>query len=276
MIRYSPKIDLVFRKLFGSEENKVILLSLVNSILNFRSPIKDLTIKNPYNLATYVGGKTSILDIKAVDENGTWYDIELQIGEQGFYGKRALYYLSKMYVDQLENAEQFSLLNKTIGIHLIDFKYFYDERYARHFVYKDNETNEYDENLSYQQLYFIELSKFNKDWSESRTLLERWVTFLNRAHRLEKGEIPQEIAGDSEMVMAAKKLDEMSFTREELEIYESERKKRMDAQEELRTALEKGKDEGRKEGREEGLDQALKKMISSGITEIDAKRILGL
>ncbi|MBF0406624.1 MAG: Rpn family recombination-promoting nuclease/putative transposase [Candidatus Riflebacteria bacterium] len=272
MGRYSPKIDLVFRKLFGSEENKLILLSLVNSILNCKPAIKDLTIKNPYNLATYVGGKTSILDIKAVDENGTWYDIELQIGEQGFYGKRALYYLSKMYVDQLENAEQFSLLNKTIGIHLIDFKYFYDERYVRHFVYKDNETNEYDENLSYQQLYFIELNKFDKDWSESRTLLERWVTFLNRSHRLEKGEIPKEIAGYSEMVMAAKKLDEMSFTKEELEIYESERKKRMDAHEELRTALEKGE----KKGYEKGMDQALKKMIASGMNEIDAKKILGL
>ncbi len=107
MCRYNPKIDLVFRKLFGSEENKDILLSFVNSILEQEMTITDLKLKNPYNIASYIEGKTSILDIKAVDENGIWYDIEMQIGEQGFYGKRALYYWSKVYSEQIEKAEKY-------------------------------------------------------------------------------------------------------------------------------------------------------------------------
>ena len=102
--KYSPKIDIVFRKLFGSEENKDLLLSLINGILDCHPRLTDLTIKNPYNLPRYLAEKTSILDVKAVDEQGTWYDIEMQIGEHGFYGKRALYYLSKMYVDQMQRS----------------------------------------------------------------------------------------------------------------------------------------------------------------------------
>ena len=104
MSKYNPKIDLVFRKVFGSEENTDILLSLINGVIDCDPPLTEVTIKNPYNLATYVGGKTSILDIKAMDSAGDWYDIEVQIGEHGYYGKRALYYLSKMYVDQLDEG----------------------------------------------------------------------------------------------------------------------------------------------------------------------------
>jgi len=138
----------VFRKLFGSEENTDILLSLINGVIDCHPPLTGLTIKNPYSLATYVGDKTSILDIKAIDANGDWYDIELQIGEHGYYGKRALYYLSKMYEDQLEVGMGYETLLKTIGIHLIDFEYFSDDRYRRHFVFKAMETHEYIEHLS--------------------------------------------------------------------------------------------------------------------------------
>src|ERR1700742_3683122 len=99
---FNPKIDLVFRKLFGTEENKDLLISLINSVVEPGIHVTDVIIKNPFNLADYLGGKESILDIKAQDQNGIWYDIEMQILEHIFYGKRALYYVSKGYVDQLQ------------------------------------------------------------------------------------------------------------------------------------------------------------------------------
>ena len=68
MAKVNPKIDLVFKKLFGSEENKDILLSLVNAILPQHQQIAFLTLKNPYNLADYTDRKLTILDIKAQDE----------------------------------------------------------------------------------------------------------------------------------------------------------------------------------------------------------------
>jgi len=267
MSTYNPKIDLVFRKLFGSEENADLLLSLVNGILDCHPRLTALTIKNPYNLATYVGGKMSILDIKAVDDQNTWYDIEVQIGEHGYYGKRALYYLSRMYVDQLVEGATYADLHKTIGIHLLDFNYFDDDRYRRHFVFKDMETDEYLEHLSYQQLYFIEMRKFNKDWSELRTLLDRWIAFLNKAHELEKNALPPAVRDEPALVKAVETLNQISFNEQEREIYAAELKARLDDLEELRTAEAKGRTEGEAIGIEKGRTEGEAIGIEKGRTE---------
>lgn len=87
MCRLNPKVDFAFKKLFGSSENKDILISFINSVLSEDEQVKDIELKNPYNIASYRKGKMTILDIKAVDENGTWYDIEMQLAGQGYYGK---------------------------------------------------------------------------------------------------------------------------------------------------------------------------------------------
>jgi len=278
MRNYSPKIDLVFRKLFGSEENTDLLLSLLNGIINCQPPLTSLTIKNPYNLASYVGSKTSILDIKAIDADGVWYDIELQICEYHFYGKCALDYLSKMYVDQLEEGMGYSALNKTIGIHLIDFNYFDDPRYRRHFVFKDMETNEHVEHLSYQQLYFIEMNKFRKDYSEVSTLLDRWITFLNKASQWDANQMPSTMHDDPTLVKAVKKLECISLNNAEREIYEAELKARLDEKEILRTrevklliaeatGLENGLAKGLAKGMEQGLEQGLAQGLEQGLTQ---------
>jgi predicted transposase/invertase (TIGR01784 family) len=65
MNKFNPKIDLVFKKLFGSEENKDILLSLINSILPLDQQVAKIDLKNPYNVSDYAEGKLPILDIKA-------------------------------------------------------------------------------------------------------------------------------------------------------------------------------------------------------------------
>src|SRR6185312_12818997 len=100
-----PKIDFVFRKLFGSDENKDLLISLINSVVEPTSPIVDVTIKNPFNLAAYRKSKVSILDIKAVDQDGQWYDVEMQVEAHVLYGRRAIYYLAKTYVEQIDAGD---------------------------------------------------------------------------------------------------------------------------------------------------------------------------
>jgi len=77
MSKYSPKIDLVFRKSFGSEENKDLLLSLLNGILDCQPRLTNLTsvtINNPHNFTCIIDVRASILDIKAIDEHGASYN----------------------------------------------------------------------------------------------------------------------------------------------------------------------------------------------------------
>ena len=246
--KLNPKIDFVFRRLFGSEENKDLLISLINSVVDPSPHIVDVTIKNPFNLADYRGSKESILDIKAVDQNGIWYDVEMQVEAHVLYGRRAIYYLSKTYADQLESGDSYSKLNTTIGIHFLDFNYFDDDRVLRRFVFKDTETDEAPEALGCIQLYFVEMAKFNKDWPEIRTALDRWTTFLNKARDLNSTSLPEQMADDPAVVKALAELERIGLNPEEREIYEGEVKKRMIDAIQLKSAEERGMQQGMQQG----------------------------
>ncbi|MBF0206266.1 MAG: Rpn family recombination-promoting nuclease/putative transposase [Oligoflexia bacterium] len=271
MGKFNPKVDLVFRKLFGSEENKDVLMSLVNSVLQLTSPITEITIKNPYNFASYAKSKESILDIKATDQQGILYDIEIQLKEQSFYGKRALYYLSKLYVDQLEEGQQFYTLNKAVGIHFLDFDYFSDGRHRRRVIFKDADTSEEIEELQNVELYFIELSKYKEGWGQAIGALERWITFLNFAASLKEGEIPENIKKDPTMLKAIRQLETMHFSSEEREIYDAQQKRMRDEQAQLRTAIEKGLAEGMERGIEKGMAEGMEKGMEKGLENGIAK-----
>jgi predicted transposase/invertase (TIGR01784 family) len=65
-----PINDFAFKKIFGSAENRVSLISLLNAILMPKSPIVDVTLENPFNLQDFKDDKLSILDIKAIDGSG--------------------------------------------------------------------------------------------------------------------------------------------------------------------------------------------------------------
>jgi predicted transposase/invertase (TIGR01784 family) len=262
-IKANPKIDLVFRKLFGSETNKDLLISLINSVVSPTYHLVDVIIKNPFNLADYMPFKESILDIKAVDQNGIWYDVEMQLTPHVLYGKRALFYLSKVYTEQLERASDYSSLNTTIGIHFLDFEYFKDERIVRRFVFKDSETDEAPEELSSLQLYFVEMGKFDKEWSEVRSALDRWIAFLNRAVELNRLELPAQLKMDPVIVSAAEELESFGLNSKEREIYESEVKAFMVDQIQLRTAKEEGLQQGIQEGIQQGMQEGVQQGMQS-------------
>jgi len=243
-LKINPKVDFVFRLLFGTDKNKDLLISLINSVVEPDIKIVDVIIKNPFNLAERTEFKESILDIKAVDQNGTWYDVEMQLTPHSLYGRRAIYYLAKVYVDQLASGEDYSRLNPTIGIHFLDFRYFDDERVVRHFVLKDSETNEAPEALSGLRLYFVEMAKFDKDWPELRSALDRWVAFLNRALELDRSRLPAGLQVDPAIAKAAAELDRIGASDEEREIYEGRVKVLMIDQIQLKDAREEGEQLG--------------------------------
>ncbi|MBF0206268.1 MAG: Rpn family recombination-promoting nuclease/putative transposase [Oligoflexia bacterium] len=273
MGKYNPKVDLVFRKLFGSEENKDILMSLVNSVLQLKSPITEITIENPYNFASYAKSRKSILDISATDQQGICYDIEIQFKEQNSYDKRALYYLSKLYVDRLEEGQSFYTLNKAVGIHFLDFDYFADGRHCRRVIFKDADTSEEIEELQNAELYFIELTKYRDGWGQAIGALERWITFLNFAASLKEGEIPENIKTDPTMLKAIRQLETMHLSSEEHEIYDAQQKCMRDEQAQLRTAIEKSLAEGMEKGREEGRRTTLQMAIKGLLHILDDQTI---
>ncbi len=280
MAFYNPKTDLVFKKLFGTEENKDLLMSLINSILPANEQIVRLTLKNPYNVSDYAEGKLSILDIKAEDEKGVKYDIEMQIRGDSFYGRRVLYYWAKMFGTQLDYTDEeiareeskdatfsYSELKKCIVISLMDFNFFNDKRYQRRYKLKDDDTNETTKWLDFMDLYFIELKKFKGDLKAVQTTLESWITFLNKANYYKDENLPEELAKIQEIKKASRTLTTMYFTKKERMFYEGQQKLYLDNQSLLQSEKEKARKRGIKEGMKEGMKEGKKEGKKEGIKQ---------
>ena len=195
--KINPRVDIAFKKIFGVEENKDLLISLINSIVDKEDKIAQVTLLNPYNLKNFRQDKLSILDIKAEGETGKRYNIEIQIGDEADYDKRALYYWAKLYTEQLQVSEDYSSLAKAIGIHILNFTSIPEvDKYHNVFHITEKETGFlYFKDL---ELHTIELKKFSQDSHAKladlvglvKTSLDMWVAFLTRHDLLNKEHLP--------------------------------------------------------------------------------------
>ncbi len=118
-----PTSDIFTHYLLGSVHNGDLLLSFINAVMaDAGSPIvQDVTILNPFNPATYETDKPSILDVKATDDSGTIYKIEIQSTGNAEFIHRSLYYWARTYSAQLEIGEKYGLLHPVICINIVDF-----------------------------------------------------------------------------------------------------------------------------------------------------------
>jgi predicted transposase/invertase (TIGR01784 family) len=178
----TPRVDIAFKKIFGVEENKDLLISLINSIVSEEDQVNDITLLNPYNPKNFRNDKLSILDIKAKGIDGKRFNIEIQISDEADYNKRALYYWAKLYTEQLKEAEDYANLSKAIGIHILNFTSIpelEDYHNVFHIVEKDKRVH-YFKDL---ELHTIELKKFTDSVSNNlsdviakiKTSLDIWV-----------------------------------------------------------------------------------------------------
>src|SRR5436853_610879 len=97
-----PKTDFVFKKLFGTEANKPLLISLLNSLLNLKGEhaILDVTYLREEERPAVPELKSSIVDVKCRDGRGTHFIVEMQVLRVEGFEKRVVYGASKAYVNQ--------------------------------------------------------------------------------------------------------------------------------------------------------------------------------
>ncbi|WP_367364648.1 Rpn family recombination-promoting nuclease/putative transposase [Candidatus Tisiphia endosymbiont of Nedyus quadrimaculatus] len=265
MDKITPRVDLAFKKIFGVEENKDLLISLINSIVSKEDQVAELTLLNPYNPKNFKSDKLSILDVKAKSVDGKRFNIEIQISDEADYDKRALYYWAKLYTEQLKVAQDYSTLSKAIGIHILNFTSIPNvTKYHNvfHIVEKDSGLL-YFKDL---ELHTIELNKFTDNSYEElpdilkkvKNSLDMWTAFLTRHDLLNKDNLPKELDNAS-LKKALTVLDVMNFTDEEREAYEDHLKWLRIEANTLKKQLEKGREEGREEGREKGREEGREK-----------------
>ena len=253
MTNISPRVDIAFKKIFGVEENKDLLISLINSIVGVADQVSEVTLLNPYNPKSFKKDKLSILDIKAKGVDDKRFNIEIQISDEADYDKRALYYWAKLYTEQLKASQGYSGLSKAIGIHILNFTSIPKAK-DYHNIFHIAEKNEgftYFEDL---ELHTIELNKFSSNVNEElsdivakvKTSLDMWSAFLTRNDLLKVDALPKEL-NDANLKKAITVLEVMNFSDEERDFYEDHLKWMMIEASTVKKAEEKAEARGKAE-----------------------------
>ena len=104
-----PKVDFVFKNIFGSEKHPEILISFLNAIIKPQVPITSVEIKGTEMTKQFIDDKYSRLDVKATTSNNEIINIEIQLKDEYNMIKRSLYYLSKMYEEQIAELAELGI-----------------------------------------------------------------------------------------------------------------------------------------------------------------------
>lgn len=120
---FSRLNDYFFKNLMGKPERKFLALDFLNSTIMAEEDkhFVDLIFLNTENTPDKIDGKLSRLDIQAQTNDGTFWDIEVQVSREDFMPERSLFYLSRIYGAQLKSGEQYPVLKRTIGVNLLNF-----------------------------------------------------------------------------------------------------------------------------------------------------------
>ncbi len=246
------KNDIAFRKIFGNEGKSFILISFLNAVLQLEGDrrVKSIQYENPFSFPRIMGEKGIIMDVRATDESGRIFIIEMQVAEADGFDKRVQYYASREYSMQIKSGESYKLLHPTVFIGILDFSYFKGEDYLSYHSLLDEKT--YERKLQDLRFAFIELPKFNKSESELNSLIDQWTYFLKNSERLEA--IPASLS-DTGLKQAYVDLDRHRWTAKDLKDYEDAIMRRHDWEGALSLAEKRGKSAGIEEGKKVGIEE---------------------
>lgn len=219
MFFLDPMCDIAFKKLFGSQEKKEILMSFLNSVLGCKEGyrIVDVKITDPYNIPDAPWLKTSIVDVRCIDQQGKHYIIELQVESQDDYPERSQYYSSLAIARQLKKGWEYGKVMPVVFIGVLAFDLFDNADYLSHHKILNTKTHQHA--LKHLEFHFIELKKFNKTLEElDDTIIDKWIYLLKNASDLNT--IPKQLKSPIVLQEAMEVLEEGNMTPEELAAYD--------------------------------------------------------
>ena len=264
-----PKMDFVFKRIFGNENHPNVLISFLNAVLNPVDPIQSVELKDTTIEKSHVEDKYSRLDVRATTNNGEHINIEIQLDNKYNMIKRSLYYWSKLYESQLESGNDYQKLSRTICINLLDFNLLKHDKFHSIYRLKDCETHE--ELTDIIELHFIELQKMKqvKRVEEVKSKLEAWLHFINQP----ESELVKELEQMEQEIRSAKaELIRLSGNKEERELFEKRRQSLLEEVSALSYAEEKGIQKGIEQGAKQEKIEIAKNLIQNGLdNELIAK-----
>jgi len=241
--------DMVFKKAFASEQDKELLINLLNAFLErkLKHPITDVVIKNPYIQGETLNNRDCIVDIRCKDAEGSYFIVEMQVSQQHFFIKRAIYYLCMSIADSGKKGEDYDFdFPRSYSINFLDFDIDILKNcpnVVQYFSMSNDDNPEI--KLDFMNLVFVRLPKFTKSLEECESLQDKLLYSLCHAHEYE--EQPEGLKGNGVFDHLFTLIKICNFSSMEHDEYVRRAMFRADLREQLRYA----KDEGRKEMRQE-------------------------
>lgn len=281
----NPKNDLAFKRIFGTEKNKDILIHFLNDIFGRTvNPIEDVSFLKGAQEPEIVAQRASTVDLLCQDTEKNRFIVEMQVdGEPGFE-KRAQYYAAKTYIEQREKGIEYADLKSITFLAITDFVLFPNnkERYLTHHVTLDKET--YEQALKDFSFSFLELPKFKKKKDQLKTLTEKWAYFFKQATSTSKEDLPLIVGSDAIIQRAFNELDRFAWTPEELRTYESIDMKRSSEKAILKGVKLEGEIVGKAKGKAEEKIAIAKNLLllklslqdiitATGLSESELKKL---
>lgn len=269
-----PKNDIAFKRVFGSEKHKDILIHFINDILELKDneQIESLEFLSPIQDPDIAYKKQSIIDVLCRDKNGVQIVVEMQIAPTKGFEKRAQYYAAKAYSRQLNSGSgedgRYENLKEVIFIAIADCVIFKDKaEYKSDHVILDK--NSYEHDLRDFSFTFIELPKFQKNKIEELVnIVEKWCYFFKYASNTKEEDLQRFIGSDLVIQQAYEALNQFNWNEQELIAYEQEIKRIRDNRAASDYQYDKGKSE-------RNLEIA-KNMLSKNYSISDIFAITGL
>ena len=257
--------DFGFKRIFGTDLNKDLLIGFLNALFEGEHVITDVKYLNSEHLGDVLAERKAIFDVYCETENGEKFIVEMQNAFQEFFKDRSLFYSTFPIREQASKGSNWDFrLNHVYTIALINFDMrepAFDQSRLSHTV---KLCDTYTHKVFYDKLDFIyvEIAKFDKNADELTTTFEKWLYVLKNLSRLDNQ--PQSLR-DKVFDRLFTQAEIATFTPRELKAYEDSRKAYRDLKNCLDTAIKEGIKEGMEEGLKKGMEEGLKKGLKTGL-----------
>lgn len=275
MKRLKVKNDFIFQRIFGQSENKEILISFLNAVLELQDDkiLTDIEIlENTKLKKNGIEDKLGILDIRAKTMLDEQINIEVQLINQHNMDKRTLFYWPKIFTEQLKEGQPFNELKKTITINIVDFNYIGVDSYNTVFHLWEDSYKDY-KLTDVLEIRFIELPKFRKQKPDFSKPLDRWLVFIEDSP---EEVLEMAIKAEPAIAKAAEILEYLGSLEEVRRYYEAREMAIHDEITRITEAKEEGREEGIREGEERKEIEFVKNLATMGFETKQIMKATGL
>ncbi|PDS21876.1 hypothetical protein B0A78_13465, partial [Flavobacterium columnare NBRC 100251 = ATCC 23463] len=237
----NPFTDFGFKKIFGEEASKNLLIDFLNTLLPQHDQIKELSFKNTEQLGITDLDRKAIYDIYCQNEKGEKFIVELQKAKQNFFKERTIYYATFPIREQAEKGEWNYHLKSVYCIGILDFTFDdYESEPEKSEVVHTIKLKNQNGKVFYDKLTYIylEMPNFKKQETDLNSRLDKWLYFIKNLEDFQN--IPT-IFKDEVFTQAFEKAELANFGQWELDKYESSLKVYRDLKSIIDTAFDDGK-----------------------------------